>query len=393
MEQSKAGLWTGPYVSLLCSTFVVYVGFQMLIPTLTTHITEINGTTLSASLVYSVAAAAALIARSAFGAVMDRSGRKPVLLVGATVLVFTNLLLFVVPYIPAICAIRFCQGFGWGMVSTALATTASDIIPERRMGEGIGYFALSIVFGTSLAVVVGIWLMNLFGFITMLGFSTAFFVVALILCQRMGAVPFHRNDRARVSDRSLWSTLFEKRAVLPAFLCFLHTVAFSGIVTFIMLFGAESGIDNVFVYFVGHLLAIMASRPIVGRIYDRMGHTAVIIPGVLSMMLGLVLLSYSHGTLLLFIASLFYGLGFGTVQPSLQAWAISRSPVDRRGAANGTFMSSLDLGTAIGAVLMGAVASMTSYAVMYRLSPVLLVVFLATYATALMREKKTGASQ
>ena len=40
---------------------------------------------------------------------------------------------------------------------------------------------------------------------------------------------------------------------------------------------------------------------------------------------------------------------------------------------------------------LGAFASTTSCAVMYRLSPLLLVLFLAIYAVARSREKKAGA--
>jgi MFS family permease len=389
-DNGATRLWTGAYLSLLFATFIAYVGFQMLVPTLTAYIKQLNGTNFGASLTYSAAAGAALVARAASGTTMDRAGRKPVLVVGAVVLTATNLLLYVVPNVAAICAIRLCQGLGWGMVSTALATIVSDLTPERRMGEGIGYFALSIVFATSISIVVGIWLMNLSGFMVMLGVSTAFFAGALALCLRMAPVPFHRHARAGAAG-GLWSNLFEERALLPALLCFLHSAAFSGVMAFIMLFGAESGIRAIFVYFIGHTLMILASRPFVGRIYDRMGHAAVIVPGVASMMIGLVLLSYAHAIPLLVVASLFYGLGFGTVQPSLQAWAISRSPSHRKGAANGTFLSSIDLGYAIGAVLMGAIASATSYAVMYRLSPLLLVLFLAIYVVARSHEKKGGA--
>jgi MFS family permease len=389
LDQPKTNLWTRPYGSLLFSNLVVFLGFQMLVPTLAAYIRQLNGTNLSAGLALSAVAGAALISRSIFGTVMDRIGRRPVLLAGAVVLLVTNLLFYVLPSIAAVCAIRFCQGLGWGMITTALATIVSDLVPEQRMSEGIGYLAVSNVLATSFSIVVGIWLMDASGFRVMLGFSTACFAVALALCLRLGRVPFHRNEGAE-STRNFWSALFEKRAVLPSFLCFLHSVAFSGIMTFIMLFGAESGIRHIFVYFIGHVLAIMVSRPFVGRIFDRVGHSVVIIPGVLSMIIGLVLLSYSHADPLLVVASLFYGLGFGTVQPSLQAWAINRSPLDRKGAANGTFLCSIDLGYGIGAVLMGSVASLTSYAVMYRLSPVFLVLLLAIYVTALMRQERTG---
>ena len=385
MNRTAADLWTGRYVSLLGSTFIAYIGFQMLVPTLTAHIRHTGGSNLSASLAYSAAAIAALAARSIFGSMMDRIGRRPVLLTGGVMLVATDLLLLAVSNVPLICAIRFCQGLGWGMTSTALATVASDEVPSSRMGEGIGYFALSIVFATSLSVVLGAWLMDLSGFPTMLGCSTALFVGAVLLCLRLGAMPYQRQT-GEPTGGSLLARLFEPRAVLPAFLCFLHSVAFSGIITFIMLFGAESGIANAFVFFVGHVLMIVITRPIVGRIFDEKGHAVIILPGVVAMAIGLVVLSEAHTQLLLVVASLFYGLGFGMVQPSLQAWAVKRSPASRKGAANGTFMSSLDLGYASGAIVSGAIASATSYATMYRLSPVLLAIFLVIYLVALRRE-------
>lgn len=389
MDLPKSNLWTGPYESLLFSNLVVFLGFQMLVPTIAAYIRQLNGTNLVAGLALSAVAGAALISRSIFGTVMDRIGRRPVLLIGAVVLLVTNLLLYVLPTIAAICAIRFCQGLGWGMITTALATVVSDLVPEHRMGEGIGYLAVSNVLATALSIIVGIWLMDVSGFKVMLGFSTVCFTVALALCLRLGLVPFHRNEGAE-SARNFWSALFERRAVLPSFLCFLHSVAFSGIMAFIMLFGAESGIRYIFVYFIGYVFAIIVSRPFVGRIFDRVGHSVIIIPGVLSMIIGLVLLSYAHGVVLLVVASLFYGLGFGAVQPSLQAWAVNSSPLERKGAANGTFLCSIDLGYGIGAVLMGSVASLTSYAVMYRLSPLFLVLLLAIYVTALMRHKRAG---
>lgn len=389
MSKPSADLWTGRYLSLLGSTFLAYVGFQMLVPTITAYIDSLHGSSTSAGLVYGAAAVAALIARSLSGSTMDRIGRQPVLLLGVIILIVTNLLLFVVHTIPLMGLIRFVQGIGWGMVSTALATVVSDMIPRGRLGEGIGYFALSIVFATSLSVIVGIWVMDLAGFPVMLGCSVVFFALALLLCWRMGHVPFSRTDRTDVEPVSLIFRLFERRALLPAFLCFLHSVAFSGIITFIMVFGREKGIHHVSLFFIGYMVMILISRPYIGRIFDRFGPGAVIVPGVLSMIVGLLVLSFAQDLGVLVVASLFYGLGFGTVQPSLQAWAIDRSPADRKGAANGTFLSSLDLGYAVGAVIMGAIACVDGYAVMYRLSPILLVMFLIIYGVWGRREKTT----
>lgn len=95
---------------------------------------------------------------------------------------------------------------------------------------------------------------------------------------------------------------------------------------------------------------------------------------------GLLLLSYAHTELSLAIAALCYGIGFGSIQPALQAWTIARTASNRRGAANGTFFSANDLGIGLGAMVLGGLANLSgSYALMYRFSTVLIVVFLLIY--------------
>lgn len=110
---------------------------------------------------------------------------------------------------------------------------------------------------------------------------------------------------------------------------------------------------------------IVITRPFIGRLFDTKGHASVILPGAISMVIGLVVLSFANSIPLLVIASLFFGFGFGAVQPSLQAWAINRTAPDRKGAANGTFLSFMDLGVSLGVVILTPIISVTSYAVMY----------------------------
>ncbi|MDR3671781.1 MAG: MFS transporter [Holophaga sp.] len=383
-------MWTHQYASRLCSAFLGYVGFQMLVPTLTTHVRQIGASHLGTSLVYSLAALAALLARALFGNRLDTLGRKPLLLIGAGMMIVVNLALFRVTNIALIGTLRFIQGFGWGLASTALATLMSDIIPGERLGEGIGYFSMCIVLATSLSIILGIDLMNRFGFVATLGFSTVTFGGFYLLGQRTPATSFVRAQPG-AERPGLLATLFEPSALLPATLCFLHSLAFSGIMAFIMLFGIERGIQGVGVFFIGHLAMIVASRPVVGKLFDRRGHAIIVLPGVVSMIAGLLLLSMARSAPLLILASIFYGLGYGTVQPSLQAWAVQRSPQARKGAANGTFMSSIDLGYAIGTVLMGAIAGVSSYAFMYRLSVLPLLVLLVIYGAFLASHREEWA--
>ncbi|AIF49679.1 major facilitator superfamily MFS_1 [Pelosinus sp. UFO1] len=393
-SSSATTLWSKNFLLLVFGNFFVYQGILMLIPTFPLYIKQIGGNDLEASLPFAVVSISALIVRSISGNAADKYGRRPLLIIGMSLLIIFNCSYFLVSGIGIILVLRFCQGIGWGMTSTVLATIMSDIVSTKRRGEGTGYFALSIILGTSFATVLGIEAMKRYNFDVILTISTVLVGLGMVLTQGISIAPIEKVHKPKpITQGFSWNDLFEKSALLPAFLCFLHSITFGGIMSFIILFGQETGIENVGIYFIGHVSMILISRPFAGKLFDRKGHSFVIIPGVLLMIIGLFILSYATSMYSLVAASLCYGLGYGAAHPSLQAWAIQRSPEERKGAANGTFLSSLDLGYAIGAVLLGLIATHTNYATMYRISVLFLVVFAVIYGYHLIKAKQDSANE
>jgi len=381
-------LWSRSFISLLLANLFVYQGILMLIPSFPVYMKQLGGNDFEASLPFALVSISALILRSISGNAADIFGRRPLLTIGLVILFVFNCSYFISSIITIIFVLRFCQGIGWGITSTLLATIMADIVPPTRRGEGTGYFSLSIIMATSLATILGITIMKEYGFNAILCVSTLFVVIGSILAQGISIIPI-KKDTASISRRKkiTWGHLFEKKALLPAFLCFLYSITLGGIMSFLMLYGQERGIENIWLYFVGHLSMILISRPFAGKLFDRKGHAILILPGIVFMTLGLVTLSYATSMYSLLIASLLYGLGYGATHPSLQAWAIARSPADRKGAASGTFLSSLDIGYAVGAVLLGLLATHTNYAIMYRISTLFLVLFAVVYVSYLLKNK------
>jgi MFS family permease len=363
----------------------------MLMPVLPVYITELNGSALEASLVISLTSLSALIFRSVSGFALDTFGRRIVLSIGVAILILCNIPLFWLPFVGLVLLLRLIQGIGWGTTSTSVATVVADVVPSARRGEGTGYYAVSVVLGSSLAPILAIPLMNKYGFSLILLITTIFFVLGLLFCQLLTYQQVDRQHSVRESG-TLWQNLFEKRALLPAFFCLLIAFPFGAVMSFMMLYGGELNLDSVWAFFIGHCLMVLISRPFMGRLFDRKGHFYAIFPGAVSMIIGLVLLANSTSLLPLIAASLFYGFGHGSVQPSLQAWAVNRSPAHRRGAANGTFLSAMDVGVAFGSVILGLVADLTNYATMYlcaALFPLLLLVIYTSYV-ALERKNRSG---
>lgn len=359
----------------------------MLTPTLPAYAKATGGSNLQASLVVSTFSITSLLIRLFTGSIMDKIEIRPLLLLGAIILGASTLSYIWLP-LDAIIVVRVVQGIGWGLASTGAAAIFSDIVPENKRGEGMGYYSLSMIISMALSPVVAIIIMNLYSFKYIALMSIGFVVIG---CFCFTGVKIPKKNPITNKDAKKFSLKgsFEKKAALPSLLCFLLTITFCGIMSYIMLYGKELKITNIWVYFVGYAAMILVTRPVIGKIFDKRGHSVIIIPGSISMIIGLIILSYVHSVPTLILSSLFYGLGYGAAQPSLQAWAVDRSPDNRKGAANGTFLSSMDLAYTVGSVLLSFVAQRSNYAFMYKFSASFLVLLLIVYTWNLIKSNSS----
>ena len=387
---SSAKLWTKNYILILIINLFVYIGFYLLVPTLPALAKQIGGSNLQTSLVVSGFSISSLICRAVTGHVADKVDRKPLLLIGLLILALCTFSYMFLP-ISAVIAVRILQGVGWGMSSTAIAAIVSEMVPIKHRGEGMGYYSLSMIISMSLAPIIAIIVMNSYNFNKVAVVSIILVGIAILLLQLV-LLPQNKVQRLGAEKEKIivLRDIIEKRALFPSFLCFLLVIPLCGIMSYIMLFGREIRLPNIWVFFVGYVLMILVTRSFVGKLFDKKGHAVVIIPGAISMIIGLMILSYVNSVTSLIIASLFYGFGYGAVQPSLQAWAVSRSPVERIGAANGTFLSSMDLSFTIGSIILSLIAEIKSYAIMYRFSDIFMVIFMLVYGFVLLKEKKSN---
>lgn len=379
-------LWNKSYIFMLLSNLLIYMGFYMLVPTLPAYAKQTGGSNLEASLVVSLFSITSLIFRLLMGTILDNFDIKPLLIIG-TIILGASTLSFIWLPLAAIIIVRIIQGIGWGIASTATAAIFTNLVPEARRGEGMGYYSLSMIVSMSLAPVVAIIIMNLYSFKYISIFSLGLVLTGTLLIKAV-TIPKNNSNINKQENSFSFLNLFEKNALLPSFLCFLLTITLCGIMSYIMLYGKELSMANIGLYFIGHVTMILITRPFIGKIFDKKGHVMIVIPGSISMIAGLIILSYTHTVLVLIIASLFYGLGYGAVQPSLQVWAVNRSPEHRKGAANGTFLSSMDLAFTLGSILLSFIAESKSYAFMYRFSAFFLVILLAVYGLSLFMNSR-----
>ncbi|MCV9885980.1 MFS transporter [Metabacillus halosaccharovorans] len=381
----KEKIWTRDFILICISNFFIFLGFQMTLPTIPLYVEELGGNDQLIGVVVSIFTFSALLVRSYAGHALETRGRKIVYLTGILIFVLSVGSFGFLPAIGFLFFMRFIQGIGWGFSTTASGTIASDIIPSKRRGEGMGYYGLSgniaLAFGPSL----GLSLAGVLSYTQLFMICAILGLIAFLLSSRIRYKTIEKTQQ--VGKKEKWD-IYEKTALKPTVLLFFITVTFGGIASFLPLYTAQKGISGIQWYFLVFALALMASRTFAGKIYDVKGHRAIFIPGTILIVAAMILLAWLLNTTVLLIAAVLYGIGFGSVQPALQAWSIENAPKHRRGMANATFFSSFDLGVGMGALLFGQIGHLFGYHTIYLVSAFSVFVSIILYIVLINNDRK-----
>ncbi|SFS64251.1 Predicted arabinose efflux permease, MFS family [Paenibacillus sp. BC26] len=381
--QPKTPLWTRPFIALTLCFFLLFLSLQMLLSSFPAYVkAEFHAGNVQTSLVTSVFALAAIVSRFATAALMQRISRMKLLLAGLLIAAATTAIYSLAGSFAALLALRIGYGIGFGMASTILPTLVSRIIPLRRMGEGIGYFGLSTSLAMSIGPSIGLNVMKQAGFtpLTMIGFVTSLVIFPVLWLSRSKreqqastehSVPAQKEALPKVAVKPK----FNRKLLFPAMLNVFLAITYSGLLSFLALFGDDVHIEQVGLFFLFNAITIIIVRPFSGRIFDRFGHTSVLIPAGLFVTASMAVLANTHSMPMLIVSALLYGVGFGAIQPTIQAWMLRSSKPEQYGMANSMFYNSTDFGVAFGSILLGAISSVSNYSVMYGYSAGVMAVF------------------
>lgn len=377
----KPTLWTRSFIMVTFANFFLFCGFGMLPSLLPLHFRDLGAPESLIGFVAGVYTVACVIMRPLVGVAIDRWGRKGVLGVGLLIMCVASVLFALLPVLGLVLVIRFIQGLGWGMANTASPTLASDIIPQKRFGEGMSWFTQGNAIASVLAPGVSLALYYSFGAQVSVIASACFFALAFI-CSRFVKTPEELDAQRTDNDRGetlqedtpvqqarplfRLKTFFEQRSILPACIMFFVTACYGAMTSFVPVMSKFRGIEGVQWFFVLEALSVVASRPLMGKLVDKRGYRPTAVIGMAGMCLSMFTLSCASNFALLAIAAVFNGIGYATCYATFQTMAVAGIEKARRGSATATFYVGYDSGMGLGAICAGLLAGAAGYAVMYR---------------------------
>lgn len=352
----KPPLWTKNFVLITVINGLLFLGFQFYPSALPPYVKSLGGSDSVLGWLTAAATISALITRPLAGVLLDRLGRRGVFLSGLILMTVISASMYFFPIVGMVITLRFMHGLGWGVASTSTSTIAADFIPKTRFGEGMGYFSLSASLAMAISPAIALSLNPGPMFIM----ATLFMGGSIILAFLLHYKPVGENPEKKMSRNP-----YEKAAITPALVMSLVTISYGAVVTFLAVYAAERGIENIGPYFTVYAITMILTRPSIGKLVDRKGQKTALLPGLFFLMAALALLSQSS-TMPMFLASaVLYGIGQGAAHTSSQTLAVLNSPENRVGAANATFSTGFDAGIGIGAVLAGLLAEVSGYSGMF----------------------------
>ena len=353
------------FMSMFCGSFILY----MMITTVSEYAGSFGASKAVSGLVSSIFLIGELVTRLLFPKILGRLGWKKTIFFSMTAQLTACCLYFVISNIFLLILIRLVHGFCFGMAASVVSNTGIYLIPKERYGEGNGILMTS----TSLSVCLG----PLFGGIIYEHFgSYGCFITAIILAVLMTSgvylarapYPDIRPGAAseRKDDLPFLDRFIEKKALAASLCIFFCGAAYSCVLSFIRLFGSETGLsDSVSFYFVVYAAVLLFSRPLVGRLQDRYGDNAVAYPCISMQIISFVLLAFIPGPVTVLIAAALLALGYGTLNSVFITIACRRASGDRIPYATMTYWIGTDLGVGLGPVWLGAVAESFGYIGMF----------------------------
>ncbi|MEO7371307.1 MAG: MFS transporter, partial [Ilumatobacteraceae bacterium] len=250
--------------------------------------------------------------------------------------------------------LRCVQGIGEASLFVGAATTISDLAPPGRGAEAASYFSVAIFGGLGIGPVISESVIGKDHFDAALWVASGFAVLAAALAMLTPKGLRHHDDGGPAGPR------FHRAAIPTGLVLALGVGGFVTFTAFMPDYSVTVGLDGskwVFATYAGVCLLI---RVVAATVPDRIGHGRAVSIAMTFSAAGLLLLFLWAKPVGVFVSTVILGIGISFNYPSLMAMTVNAVPERERVRAISTFTMFFEIGTAVGALLFGTLADITT---------------------------------
>lgn len=320
---------TKNFVCTFIAQFSLALVMYTLMSTITEYVTAFGATAAIAGLVSGIYVVGGLFSRMYSGNAMEKYGWKKIVIIFGIIHFTASCLYIFANNVVLLLIIRFIHGIGFGATMNAIMIIAMSGLPKSRYGEATGYFMMSTSLGVAIGPFVGGLIYDNFGgngcFAAAMIFSF-FIVISMSMVDTKNLDPWYQkvkttDDQAQNSNtikRFSIDRFIEIKAI-PISLCiFCLCFGYAALMSFYRLYAQYTNLTNEFKYFfLIYAAMLIVSRPVAGKLQDKLGDNAVCYPCILAQVVGITLIAWKPCMITIVICALFGALGYGTLNSTL----------------------------------------------------------------------------
>ena len=388
----KEKLWTSHFILALFITIGVNLACNLLLSTISIYTKQITNVDTYAGMMTGAFTLAALFIRLLAGKLLDKVGRRKILILGVAITALSTIAYLAINNIQMIILLRIFQGFGFGISSTAVATIVTDVTPKSRMLEGIGYSGVGITITTAIGPSIALALVgkNYENFRLLFITTTVVAIITILISLKLSYS--ENTTKTQLSEEgnkaNTEEKINERNMLVPAIILFLAAVAESTILAFTALYGIELGFNNIGLFFTINALGILASRLFINQIVSKFGTNAVLSYGLIIFSTSIFGMSIVKTMLQLIIFGFLCGIMMGSLLPIINLMILDSVSENKKGMANAIYYALLDGGYGVGSIIWGEVVMDYGYRSIYAYAGVTLIIGVVIFTIYLMKSRK-----
>ena len=342
-----------PLLVIFLTVFVNLVGFGIIIPLLPFYAETFGASPLAIGFLFASFSLAQLVAAPALGALSDRYGRRPILIVSLVGTVLSFAMLAVAKSLAMLFAARIVDGLSGGNITIARAYIADVTEPQDR-AKAFGL--LGAAFG--LGFIVGPGLAGLFAQISYtapIWAAAAVTMIAVAMAWFWLPETVHIASAAGVSPvRAIPAVLRrpQLRRLLIADLIYWSSFAVCT-TTFALFASRRFGFDVTrtgYVLAAFGVLGVIVQAGLVGVVVGRIGVLRTLLTGLMIAAVGWGMVSLADSVGWFLLALIPAGLGVGLCNASIVTLVSHSGSKEEQGTVQGAAGALESLGRAIGPV-------------------------------------------
>ena len=356
---------------LICTVGIFsFISYNMVrMPALSLFAESLGASPERIGLIVSVSTLTGVLLKLPSGALSDIYGRRLLLKIGVVAFGLPPFLYPFITDLDALTALRFLHGLATAIFAPSALATVAELYRERR-GAALGTYTACTQSGSLLGPFLGGYLIHAAGFSTAFITSGIFGCIGMLLFYSLHldvAVPQRKEQGMTVVLSEMWkgfaAVAKNRKVLITSVTDAAKMIANGALMAFLPLYGVSAGLNP---GEVGLLFTVQAgtsffSKPIMGRVSDRVGRQPLIILGLCICAGTFVCIPYVTLFPLLLLLAAGFGFGEAVVSSSSSALVADSSEFKRLGAGMGMQGTIMDIGHASGPLLAGLLIANLSY--------------------------------